>query len=371
MKLQLGDIAEVFNGKTPAMVEQRATGHPVLKIKDVSEDGSFLGSFNSFVDDALAEKFKNKWLQLDDSLILNSAHNADYVGSKTFLSSAEAVGALPTGEWLIVRADRKCADKRYIYHWLASAEVRRKIKDCVKGIHLYPRDVAALSIDLPDLPEQKRIAAILDKADSIRRKRQQAIQLADEFLRSVFLDLVGSPNINPYGFPMHGLGYYFDITTGKLDANRAIEGGVYPFFTCSRGDFWIDEYAFDTEAILLAGNNANADYSVKYFKGKFNAYQRTYVMTLKDKNHSYPLFKVSLEHKLHEMKRNSKGTNTKYLTLGILNDISLPLPPAATQRRFESIYKKYSEHRSNLVASLRDAVMCVSSLTQLAFQGKL
>lgn len=231
--------------------------------------------------------------------------------------------------------------------------------------------VEGFEIPLPPLKEQKRIAAILDKADAIRRKRKQAIQLADEFLRSVFLELAGSPFTNPNDFPMFYLGHYFNFTTGKLDANRAVEGGEYPFFTCSRGDFWIDEYAFDTEALLLAGNNANADYSVKHYKGKFNAYQRTYVMTLKDENDSYPLFRMALEYKLQEMKRYSKGTNTKYLTLGILNDIELPHPTKSVQKQFEDAYFKINHLKKQLTSLEKNAGNCFRSLTQRAFRGEL
>ncbi|WP_425375596.1 restriction endonuclease subunit S [Pseudomonas aeruginosa] len=69
-----------------------------------------------------------------------------------------------------------------------------------------PGVLKSWEIPLPPLPEQKRIAAILDKADSIRRKRQQAIQLADDFLRSVFLDMFGDPVTNPKGWPLKRFG---------------------------------------------------------------------------------------------------------------------------------------------------------------------
>jgi type I restriction enzyme S subunit len=60
-----------------------------------------------------------------------------------------------------------------------------------------------------------------------------------------------------------------------------VENGEYPFFTCSRKIFSINKYAFDCKAVLLAGNNASGDFNVKYYEGKFNAYQRTYVITIK------------------------------------------------------------------------------------------
>ena len=68
------------------------------------------------------------------------------------------------------------------------------------------------------------------------------------------------------------------IKTGKLDSNAAVEKGEYPFFTCDPTTLRIDKWAYDTEAVLLAGNNASGNYTAKYYKGRFNAYQRTYII---------------------------------------------------------------------------------------------
>lgn len=70
------------------------------------------------------------------------------------------------------------------------------------------------------------------------------------------------------------LGDICQITTGKLDANAQVDNGIYPFFTCAEQPFKIDSFAFDTEALLISGNGANLGY-INYYKGKFNAYQRT------------------------------------------------------------------------------------------------
>lgn len=216
MKLvTLSEIADVFNGKTPSKAEQRESGHPVLKIKDINEHLSFKGGHESFVDKELAQKFADKLIQIDDTLILNAAHNADYVGSKTYLAQDAVAGAMPTGEWLLVRPNKNVADKRFIHHWITSSKTKKKLKDLVKGIHLYPKDVANLSLQLPPLEEQKRIAAILDKADSLRRKRQQAIRLADDFLRAVFFDMFGDPVSNSRKWPEKEIYEIAKITTGN------------------------------------------------------------------------------------------------------------------------------------------------------------
>ena len=100
-----------------------------------------------------------------------------------------------SGEWIIFRDDR--FDKGFLKHFLTSDIFHRQFMNTVAGVggslvRARPAEVERIEIPLPPLAEQKRIAAILDKADAIRRKRQQAIQLADDFLRAVFLDMFGS-----------------------------------------------------------------------------------------------------------------------------------------------------------------------------------
>jgi type I restriction enzyme S subunit len=82
IKIKLFQVVSIFNGKTPSRLEQRINGYPVLKIKDVSEDGNFEGVFESFVDLEFPDKFTTKKIVSGDILILNAAHNADYVGKK-------------------------------------------------------------------------------------------------------------------------------------------------------------------------------------------------------------------------------------------------------------------------------------------------
>jgi restriction endonuclease S subunit len=136
-------------------------------------------------------------------------------------------------------------------------------------------------------------------------------------------------------WPTIDLGDVCDIKTGKLNSNAAVKGGVYPFFTCSKDVSHIDEYAFDCEAILLSGNNASGDFDVKHYRGKFNAYQRTYVITVKNEfldRMTYGILKYILNANLLDLKQKSIGGLTRYLTLGMITSIKLPLPPLATQQ---------------------------------------
>jgi type I restriction enzyme, S subunit len=218
--IPLGEVATIFNGKTPARSEQRNQGHPVLKIRDIDEWSNFVGEFASFVEPELAQNFPQKHVKQNDILILNAAHNADYVGSKVYFASSEVGGALATGEWTILRADSRKLDSHYLYYWITSSFSRKALRDIVKGIHLYPKDVQRLEIPLPPLEQQRRIAAILDKADELRGKRRQAIEKLEKLLQSVFLEVFGDPVTNPKSWDECHLGEVANITSGVAKGRK-------------------------------------------------------------------------------------------------------------------------------------------------------
>ena len=261
---------------------------------------------------------------------------------------------------------------RYAYHFLETyLDTLRE--QSIGGIIKYIKmgNLTDAQIPLPPLPEQKRIAAILDAADALRAKRREALAQLDALLQSTFLTLFGDPVSNPMGLPQETLETAFQFTTGKLDSNAAVEGGRFPFFTCARETFAINNHAFDCEALLLAGNNANADYSVKYYKGKFNAYQRTYVITLNHNNITYKYAHVALEYMLGDLKRFSKGSNTKYLTMGILNKMPILLPPLSLQQKFAAIVESIERQKTTQRVHLAELDALFAALQHRAFRGEL
>jgi type I restriction enzyme S subunit len=140
------------------------------------------------------------------------------------------------------------------------------------------------------------------------------------------------------------LGDVASFRTGKLNSNAATPNGPYPFFTCSQETARTNTCSFDTECVLLAGNNANGIFPLKYFHGKFDAYQRTYVVESIDKSTLDTRYLYySLRPKLGLMQSVSTGAATKFLTLTILNGIEISLPPLATQRRIAAILSAYDD----------------------------
>ena len=134
------------------------------------------------------------------------------------------------------------------------------------------------------------------------------------------------------------------IKTGKLDSNAAVECGAYPFFTCDPQTLSINTWAYDTKAVLLAGNNASGNYTAKYYEGKFNAYQRTYIIESFDEdqmNTKFLCYAMNLQ--LQLLKSMSSGSTTKFLTIKMLHGLNMPFPHIKTQRRIASILSAYDD----------------------------
>ncbi|UQF77495.1 MAG: restriction endonuclease subunit S [Lancefieldella parvula] len=134
------------------------------------------------------------------------------------------------------------------------------------------------------------------------------------------------------------------IRTGKLDSNAAVLNGIYPFFTCDPTTLRINTWAYDTEAVLLAGNNASGNYTAKYYKGQFNAYQRTYIIESADKEKldvRYLAYAMNKELKL--LKTMSAGSTTKFLKIGMLHGLEISFPDISIQRKIASILGNYDD----------------------------
>lgn len=120
------------------------------------------------------------------------------------------------------------------------------------------------------------------------------------------------------------MGDLCNITTGKLDANAMCSNGIYRFYTCAKEFYYINDYAFDTEALLISGNGANVGY-IHHYNGKFNAYQRTYVLDNFKQNIIY--IKYYLETFLHQrIESEKKAGNTPYIVLSTLSNFKIKYP---------------------------------------------
>ena len=321
---------------------------------------------------------------------LISKDDYDKVNKRSFVDDKDILMPMigTIGNPIIVKKEREFAIKnvalikftktdvsnKFIKLFLESIHFKRYIKRINRGgtqKFISLKDIRNIPIILPPLKIQQKIVEILTKVEKILEWRAKSDRLANVYLKSIFLELFGDHRKNDRNFDIKSFMDIFNLTTGKLNSNASVKQGKYPFFTCSKETFKIDNYSFDCEALLLSGNNAAGEYSIKYYNGKFDAYQRTYVLSLKDKNNSYEFYRMLLEEKLKELKDKSIGTNTKYLTLNILKGINLIEPNYELQNKFEKIIKHVEILKTHQLQSKQEIDNLYNTLMQKAFKGEL
>lgn len=214
-----------------------------------------------------------------------------------------------------------------------------------KYIEVGARAHGALSVDtkhlwsmplaLPDFKEQQKIADCLSSIDDLIDAESRKLKALEKYKKGLMQKLFPAEGktLPEWRFPefqgcgewnIDKLGNLCKITTGKLDANAMVANGKYRFYTCAKEFFQIDKYAFNTEALLISGNGANVGY-IHYYKGKFNAYQRTYVLDQFYEDIHY--IQYYLERNLSRRINTEKNEgNTPYIVLKTLTDMDIFFP---------------------------------------------
>ncbi len=242
---------------------------------------------------------------------------------------------------------------RYFYYFLKNVNLRSL------GYARHYRLLKEKNINYPEsISEQERIVKTLDetfeKLEKTKENIAKNLQNSKELFESYLSKLDGETK---------PLGSLVDIKTGKLNANAMKENGQYPFFTCAKEVFAIDNYAFDCEAILLAGNNAVGDFNVKHYKGKFNAYQRTYVITVnKDNKVLYRYLYYQLLKSLGDFKGKSVGAGTKFLKIGMIQNLEIMLPSVEEQKIIVKALDNLSENTKKLESLYKQKLESIEEL---------
>jgi type I restriction enzyme S subunit len=253
---------------------------------------------------------------------------------------------------------------------------------------------AEFEIPLPPLAEQKRIASILDKADAIRQKRKQAIDLADEFLRSVFLDMFGDPVTNPKGWEVRVIGDFLKIKHGyafkseyfvekseyelltpgsfyeaggyrdRGDKKKFYSGPIDKEYVLSKGDLLV---AMTEQAPGLLGSclrvpNKNILHNQRLGLLQFNN-------EIVNCAFVYALFNNSSVRK--QIQSSSTGTKVKHTSPTKLESIEIGLPPIHMQSQFMDLVVKVNENSTLLQRHNELAPSLFESLSQKAFSGEL
>lgn len=217
-----------------------------------------------------------------------------------------------------------------------------------------------MTVELPSMDVQKKIATTLSRYDSLIDNYQKQIKLLEEAAQRLYkewfvnLRFPGHENTNivdgvPEEWEKKKLGSIAPILTGKKDANYGTPDGNYPFFTCSQEPIKAPSYSFDAEAVLLAGNG---DFNVKLYRGKFEAYQRTYVLIPSNADLLYVLYN-SVAKNMVKLANGASGSTIKFLTKRMIENIDVLVPTNTILNEYNSLRRKIQQDLENIKSQLR------------------
>ena len=229
-------------------------------------------------------------------------------------------------------------DNTFLYHYFSQIDWSKLNTTTI--VRIYNDDLRQLKISYPSTEEQKKISHLLNLVNQRIATQIKIIEKLESLIKGLCQKLFRFKEYTTYF-----LGDICSITTGKLDANAMVENGKYPFFTCAEEVFNIANYAFDTEALLISGNGANLGY-IHYYNGKFNAYQRTYVLdkfTI-DINYIRLYLETFLKNRIEQEKNIG---NTPYIVLGTLSKMKIKVPNILTQQKIVKTLTSLKDKLSN------------------------
>ena len=307
----------------------------------------------------------------------------------------EAIVSPAYGIWDLKQPDE--VDRHYLERYLRSpralAFYTAKLRSTTARRRSLPRETfLSMTIPLPPLSEQRRIAAILDKADVVRRKRQQTLDLADQFLRSAFLDLFGDPVTNPKGWPIKKLGDVVDFASGGTPSKAKSEywNGAIPWVSPKDMKRIYLEDALDhvsqtalnetalhlipPESVLIVVRGMILAHTVPIGLNRVPVAINQDMKAMLPTNEMDPVFLLFALLSQHQSILSKVGTaahGTRRLEMRDVEALPVPIPVMAQQLIFRRLASQL-EHASETLATGSDCAgkLC-SSLTQRAFRGEL
>ena len=330
-KVKLNTQCEFLNGLTYTPSDVSDNGIIVLRSSNIQNSRI---NYNDIVRVNL--EIPNK-LKIYENDILMCVRNGskNLVGKTAWLSKKEE-----NCTWgAFMNVIRPFEQSKYIYYFLNSNYFNNHVwKDLGTATvnQITKKTLDDCYINLPNTTEQIKVSnflSLLDKKIELQSKKIEDLKLFKKGLSTTLFNSFDNYNEEK-------LGNLCEITTGKLDANAMVENGKYRFYTCAKNYSFINDYAFDTEALLISGNGAYVGY-IHYYKGKFNAYQRTYVLDNFKENIQY--IKCYLDENLSKrINSEKKEGNTPYIVLSTLSDMKIKIPNPTKQNEISYLINNFN-----------------------------
>jgi type I restriction enzyme S subunit len=397
----LGDVADFIRGVTykPAdLMENFSEGSIVCmrtaNIQKTLDESSLLSIPRSLV------KNDDKMLREGD-LLVSTANSWNLVGKCCWVPPLKYAAA-PGGFIAALRGDQSKVDPRYLYHWFNSPDTQSDARNCGRQTtNISNMDIGrclALKIPVPPLPDQRRIAAILDKADALRAKRRDAVAKLDQLLQSVFLNVFGDVSSNDQGWPEVALGDVVEST--KLGLVRgASEFGYGPEFNVpyirmdaiGRGGEFLSSKVRMTKAAVQEIKESSVRYGDLLFNtrnskdlvGKSTVFEgdssswtfNNNLMRIRftDRANSFYILRYLMSRVGQaELEKRKSGTTSVFaIYYKDLKTLPVVLPPKSLQDKFQRIVEDQRRVRERVVEQEARVQSLVRALQHAAFSGQL
>ncbi|ELP54270.1 type I restriction modification DNA specificity domain protein [Microcystis aeruginosa TAIHU98] len=386
--MSLDDICEMVTDGTHASFKDSGKGFPFLTVKDMTENGlDFSGCIHISQEEYDRADAGNSAPKLGDVLFSKDGT----VGKVCVVREKREFAVLSS--IAILRPKKEIADSSYLGYILGFQKTideasKRKTGSAVRRIIL--KDLKQVEIPLPPLEEQRRIAAILDKADGVRRKRKEAIRLTKELLRSTFLEMFGDPVTNPKGWEIvklekvsESISYgitasaYFVPTATKMLRITDIQNGEInwesvPFCSGDKKD--IQKYSIVSGDIVFARTGATTGKSFLIRHCPENTLFASYLIRVRPSSlisPEYLAYFFKTEFYWKQIQQNSSGSAQPGVNSSKLKELLIILPPIELQKGFARLDIFIQNNLMKMNNFLHQQDNLFNSLLQKAFRGEL
>ena len=362
---KLGEISEVKDGThdSPKYIE---VGFPLITSKNVKKGKVDLSEVNYISKEDYDSINRRSKVSKGDILMgmIGTIGNLAIVDKEDFAIKNVAL-----------IKEKKELKNIFLIQFLESDIFKKKISLSNEGgtqKFISLKNIRNFTFFIPQLQEQEKIANFLSSVDKKISLTEEKLELFKKYkkgvMQRIFSQKLRFKDSEGNDYPEweeKKLGEICKICTGKLDANAMVENGKYRFYTCAKEFYYIDNYSFDTEALLISGNGANVGY-IHYYKGKFNAYQRTYVLDSFEENIIF--IKYILERNLRtRIEKEKNSGNTPYIVLSVLTDMILQIPFLEEQQKIADFLSSIDNKIENMEKELKGLKKFKKGLLQQMF----
>lgn len=390
--VELDDAIEFVRNGASIKQSEGSQGLPITRIETIwnSEIDCQRFGYADISEEALA-KYAD-YLLKDGDLLISHINSPKHLG-KTAMYRGVPDKVIHGMNLLCLRPKVELLDSGYAYFYFNSiffkAFIDRIANQSVNQASFSAGNLKAIKIPLPPLPIQKKIAAVLEKADELRRKREEQIKRLDDLLQASFLDMFGDPVTNPKGWPIKKLGNLGQLDRGKSKhrPRNAPEllGGIHPLIQTgdvANSDCYITEYSSTYSDIGLAQSKMweagvlcitiAANIAKTAILGINACFPDSVVGFIPGKETNVEFIHTWFSFFQQILEKNAPESAQKNINLAILRELSVVMPPVEMQSKFKDIFKRIQvDMKTKQKTDLALSTLFFNSLMQRAFKGEL